>query len=728
MANTVRNQGLAIKEMSKSLNLKINKNEVELALSQKSGKTEMNKMAVELKNLIQQKASNEQINQLLNDKISKNEVLFYLSSKPSIDDIKNILEEKIGIREYEEIINEIDLLKKEKLNIYIFNSQIKEIKEIIDNKPNSIDVINALDTKVDKDELKNDLENKMDKKEIININNILNEKVNKTELDTINHILDNKLNKNELHKFENINNILNNKADNNDFNLINEAFQDMKIKITKRIDDIDNDLDRLIDNIKLQFQSLNDELNNLEKNKIDNSIIEQINEVINRKVDNNILEESISELKNNIYNSMNNFIEDLEVNQKKFEEKIIINLNTVSKENQSLLENINIQNETIKDLYENKNNSNNENEIHLEKIFEISKNIQIENNSQIENLKLEIKKDMENLLNIINKKMDTNAMNEYLLKIDNLINSKIDSSELQESQDKIIGDINNKIKELYEDITKELSDKITQKEVNLLLADKINIDKQAYEQKLSIKDFENFKNQNEDIKKELKQKLDINIFNKMVNQFNINFDNIKNDIKSKADTKEIYESLKNKINIEQINNFYNDINNKLNEKTNNNDFTTAIDNQAIINDTLCNENCIGRWVWRSGKIKSSYSVPWESQSINTSPDNFIWEKDKTYIMVNENGLYELNFGFYSDKKPNIQILVNGEIIINSQNNNNNNLLNNNYLTTRKINSKNVGGNITGLSVVEFIMLPSQSKLSVCYNGGIGTGFIGLKKL
>ena len=82
---------------------------------------------------------------------------------------------------------------------------------------------------------------------------------------------------------------------------------------------------------------------------------------------------------------------------------------------------------------------------------------------------------MENLLNIINKKMDTNTMNEYLLKIDNLINSKIDSSELQESQDKIIGDINNKIKELYEDITKELSDKITQKEVNLLLADKINI-------------------------------------------------------------------------------------------------------------------------------------------------------------------------------------------------------------------------------------------------------------
>ena len=113
--------------------------------------------------------------------------------------------------------------------------------------------------------------------------------------------------------------------------------------------------------------------------------------------------------------------------------------------------------------------------------------------------------------------------------------------------------------------------------------------------------------------------------------------------------------------------------------------------------------------------------------MNTSPDNFIWEKDKTYILVNEDGLYELIFGFYSDKKPNIQIIVNGEIIINTQINNNS-ITNNNYLTSRKMYGKSALGNITGLSAIEFIILPKQSKLSVCYNGEIGTGFIGLKKL
>ena len=710
--------------MSKSLNLKINKNEVELALTQKSEKSEMSKLAADLKNLIQSKASNDQVNQLLNDKISKSELLFYLSTKASIEDINNILEEKISVREFEEIINEIELIKKEKLNINIFNNEIKDIKQALDNKPNSIDVVNALDTKADKDELSIDLNNKIDKKEI---NKILDNKTNKNEIDKIYKLLDTKINKNELKNYQKINNDLKAKADNSDFKLITEAFQDMKMQLTKRIDDIDNDFDRFIDNIKKEFQSLNEVINSIQKNKMDNSIIEQINEMVNKKVDNDIMEENLTQLKNSIFSSMNNFMAEFENNQKNFEKKIIGNLNSVSNDNQTLLENLenlNTENNKIKNYFENNNTINEENDMNFQKMYELIQNIQMDNDNKIENMGLEIKKDMESLMDIINKKIDGDMFNDCILKLDNEIHSKIDSNELQETQDKLISDINNKIKELYEDIVKELSDKITKDEINVLMKDQI--DKKSLEQKLSqsIKDYENFKNITEEIKMEMNKKIDINIFNKIVTQFNSNFENIKNDIKVKSDTKDIKDisqSLKTKANIDQINQLFNDINDKLSEKTNNSDFTTAIDNQAIINDTLCNENCIGRWVWRSGKIKSNYSVPWESQSVNTSPDNFIWEKDKTYIVINEEGLYELNFGFFSDKKPNVQILVNGEIIINSQNNNNNNLLlNNNNISSRK--------NITGLSVIEFIMLPKQSKLSVCYNGGIGIGFVGLKKL
>ena len=44
-------------------------------------------------------------------------------------------------------------------------------------------------------------------------------------------------------------------------------------------------------------------------------------------------------------------------------------------------------------------------------------------------------------------------------------------------------------------------------------------------------------------------------------------------------------------------------------------------------------------------------MPWEIQSINTLPDNFLWEKDKTSILVVAPGLYQMYFGFYSKKKP-----------------------------------------------------------------------------
>ena len=709
--------------MSNSLNLKVNKNEVELALNQKAEKSEMNKLAGEFKNLIQKKASNEQLNQLLSDKISKSEFLFHLSNKPSTEDINNILEEKIGIREFEEIIKEIELIKNEKLNTNIFNSEIREIKQLIENKPNSIDVVNALDTKVDKEDLKNDLYYKVDKKEM---NNILREKVNKNDFDKINKTLDSKMNKIEFKKFENLTNILKEKADNKDFTLINEAFLDMKLKMTKRIDDIDNDLDRLIENIKSQFQSLNDTIKKIENNQINTSIIEKINDKINKKVDLDIMEETITKLKNNIYNSLNSFMTDLDIDKKKFEEKIIRDLDAVSRENQSLIDNINLQNINMKDLFEKKNIISDQNDKNYQKIYELTQNIQLKNDSKIEGMRNEIKKDMESLINVINKKIDTETLNDCLAKLENELNSKLDSLEYQENQDKIITDINKKIKELYDDITKELSEKIAKDEIKILIEDKIN--KISEENEISVKNLEKLKKYLEDIEAELNKKLNINAFNKIIKQFNTNFDNIKNDIKIKADSKDIIEALKTKVNTEQINKIYNDINdinNELKEKTNNIDFTSAIDNQAIINDTLCNENNIGRWVWRSGKIKSSYSVPWESQSINTSPDNFIWEKDKTYIIINEEGLYELNFGFFSEKKPNIQVLVNGVIIINSQNNSFS--ANNNALTYRK-NSEYNYENITGLSVIEFIKLQKQSKLSVCYNGGIGTGFIGLKKL
>ena len=662
----------------------------------------MNKILSEMKNMINTKASNEQVNQLLNDKISKNEVLFYLSNKASTDDINNILEEKIGIKEFEEVLNLINSIKDEKIDVNVFNSEIKEIRDILDNKSNSIDVINALDTKVDKGELNLELQSLEEKNKS---NNLLKDNIDKIECEKIYEELNEKINNKDKKKFEEIENVLKSKADNNDFSLIKDAFQDMKIKMTQRIDDIDNDLDRLIDNIKSQFKSITEDMKKLDKNISGNGNIKNINNIIKNKVDINDLEEIINSLKTNIFQSLDSFMKEIEIKQKNFEEKIISNIDGILKENKYIKENLNIQNKTIKDLFNNKNNYGNEME--ELKLSEITKSIS--------DYKLELKKDIENIINILNNKVDLKIMNEKLVKIDE--NTKIKINTLNESQDNIILQVNNKIKEMYEDICKELSNKISITDAKLLLSDKTNnSEKNEDDSNINTKYLD-------DIKKELKQKLNINLFNKVVNQFNVNFENIKKDIHLENNDKDINKLLNTKISNDQFNKFIIDINKKLNEKVNNIDFTSALDNQAIINDTLCNENCIGRWFCKNGINKNNnYIISWDSQMVNTSPDNFIWEKDKTFILINEEGLYELNLSLYSEKRPTFQVVVNGEIIIN--NNQNNSTMNKKMI----IQYNSESNNLIGLSVIEFIMLKKQSKLSVLFYGGKGTAFIGLKKL
>ena len=575
----------------------------------------------------------------------------------------------------------------------------------MENKSNSIDVINALDTKIDKDEFGKEIQNLADKNKI---NKELNDKICKKDLEKINEDLINKINSIELKQNNNLENILNTKADSNDFNLIKDAFQDMKLKMTQRIDDIDNDLDRLIENIKSQFNSINEDMKKLEKNIINNSNIEEINKLINNQLNVKALEEDINSFKNEIIQALNDF----DLNQKNLEERIASNINDISKENKFILENMNIQNMTIKDLFKNKKNYGKEmNEI---KVSEISQNIMPENNPQLYLFIKETKKDIENILNILDNKIDYNIMNVEIIKFQNQIESKINI--LNDNQDGLISDINSKIKEMYEDISKELSNKITLNDVKVLLNNNNNFNEEkinkGYNKDEVIKQIEDFR-------KELKLKLDTNIFNKVINQFNINFENIKKDINSTNNSKEIIKSLQTKANSEdQINKLFNDINKKLNDKVNSNDFTTAIDNQAIINDTLCNENCIGRWFWNGGDNKINYAIPWDNQSINTSPDNFIWEKGKPFIIINEEGFYVLNLGIFADKRPSIQIVVDGEIIVNNQNN-----------VNKKMVIKNTDiNNIIGISIIEFVQLKKQSKLSVLCYGGKGNGFLSLKKL
>ena len=740
LTDTVKNQGIALRDLDKKLRTKPSREEIENSLNSKANNDDIFQAINNLSQELFNRPTNDEIYKALDEKINKNELFYYLNQKSNIEEVNSLINDKISNIEnknnYSDLWHKFDLFKNEILsrinnleNNFVTKSNLLNLQNELDNKANIIDMGNALEAKVDKEQIFPLLQNKVDKNEIENIFN------NKNDLRQINEEINEKLDKNVFDQFIkefNFEGNYKNKVDIKDLKLLNNELQEMKQQMGKKIEDMDNDLDRLIESVKEQFQSLNIVINNLENNKIDSNEIDlekikNIDNMLKNKIEQKDVELLINKSKNNLLDAINNFKNGENVNMKMFEENIQNKIDKIIFDNQSMLNDLANTNHNI-------NNYFNQKQAEMESLMTrmrlmlnnrdsyVSDNVDNNNVLDEERLKNEIKI-------MIEKKLDISKFEEFLTGLKEDLDNKIDLISMQKANDKIINEVNNRIRELYTDLNSEISNKVSKNEIqsilsnnNLMNNDLIN--NNLLNDKLSIKDFKDYF---ENISLELKQKLDINKFNSIISTFNSNFENVHKDMNSKVDTKNLIELLKTKLDNDNFNKIINNLKKEIGNKVNTNDFSNAMDNQAIINDTLCNENNIGRWLWKSGKIKNNLSVPWEIQIINTSPDNFIWEKDKTIININEGGLYEINIGFYADKKPMVQIMVNGEVII-SAINSNSFVIHQSSGGRMKGSGKTSFGNVTGLTMVDFIILPDKAKLSITYTGEEGIGFLGLKKL
>jgi hypothetical protein len=116
---------------------------------------------------------------------------------------------------------------------------------------------------------------------------------------------------------------------------------------------------------------------------------------------------------------------------------------------------------------------------------------------------------------------------------------------------------------------------------------------------------------------------------------------------------------------------------------------------------------VGRWIWKSGDLQNKNQVPWEVQAINTCPDNFLWEKNKSSLICVAPGLYQVSFGFYSKRDPSILLYLNGELL--------------KTLTPAKTDSNSImqtpkhsAGNVAGITYIDFIALPPRARISLVY--------------
>ena len=660
----------------------------------------------------------------LGNKPSREELDNYL--KFNSNDNENILQainNCININQYNDLINQFENLKNDiflKMNKFENNLVTKDdfaiIKNELDNKANILDIENALETKEDKEKIKFLNKNIVDKNEINNminksLNNIMNKNIERNDFE---QFLDEYQN-----DYKSIEERLMNKLDINNYQ---NSFE----KLQQKVDNIDKDLDRLIQSVKDQFQAVNFSINNLEQNFEDkNEINLNMGKIMRNKIDKDQAEMLINKSKNNLLDIINQIKSNENSNKKILEDNIQNKLDKMIFENQSLLNDITSTNQNINNYFSQK-------QLEMENLTNKIQTLLNTNNNTNNN----IKKDLDNKIQQkLNEKLDIVKFEEFLNGLKEDLDAKLDIITLKKTNEEIIQEINDKIRQLYSDINKDLALKVNKNEFDAILSENnfrsINNNNNTNnnindisQEKLSITEFEDFVN---NINQQLKTKLDINKFNNIISTFNSNFENIHKDMNTKADLKNILNLLKNKLDNESFNDIINTLKKEIQTKTPLIDFSSAMDNQAIINDTLCNENNIGRWLWKSGKIKNNLSIPWEVQIINTSNDNFLWEKDKTFINIKEGGLYEIKMGFFADKKPMIQILINGEVVI-SAINSNSYVIHQSPGGRMKGTGKTSFGNVTGLTMVDFVLLPDNAKLSISYTGEKGIGFLGLKKL
>ena len=709
LTDTVHYQGMALREMDRTIRQKFSVTDLNPLLNAKADNDEISNALNKINFELEHRPTNDQILHILNDKVDKKEFMYYINSKPTTNDYYN------NRKKIEELQQNFQTFQNNFNQIMGGNSQQKaeivDLQNILKGKANLDDVAEALELKADSNnvytsinEMKESLNNKVDKDEVVKINNELKNNVSKKELELFREEINN-----------NINELMKNKSDLNDFKLISDAFQDMKINMTQRIDDIDNDLDRLIDNIKAQFQTTNVLINDIDNKKMENKDIEDINNILSKKLDEDKFNSLFNQLKNNIYETINSFKDDYLTNIKIFENKLEDKNDTLNQNYESIINELNVQNNSINDFM---NNEKEEIQEINQKMDAIVNNFNTQNSTTMQKIRDDIKKINLNVNEKIGKKLDEQKFDSYISNLKKEINSKVSIFNSKKNNEELMKSIEQKINNL----SKEIDNKMNVSDIEQLLNQKADIS--LLNEKISLTDFNDIKEYLNNISYELKQKIDIDNFNNYLNTFNSNLDNMHNELLLKADISDVNNWLKNKVNTEDMNYSLNNIKNGLNAKVNTLDFNNAMNNQAMINDIICNENQVGRWLWKTGKIKGGYAIPWDTQSVNTAPDNYIWEKDKTMITVVKGGIYQVSLGFYANKKPNVQIIVNTEMVISANSGNNSgNKSNGMNQNNNKKNKK-----MTGLSLIDFIILQDNSKIAVTYNGEEGFGFIGLKKL
>ena len=673
---------------------------------------------------IKQKPSMEEIKYLSEEKLSKSDLNGILSDYVHKKDLEDFMETNLKTYDFNKIKNSTNNKLDEaiiQLNKKISNlpskNDVNKISNALANKVNLSELKNILAQKVDKSEINQIIKNNIDmnyinsqlqkKLDILNLDKIqndLNTKSNTEEIDKIQEELDKKI---DVENLNDLIRVLNNKLDKKDVdNLVDKIIEKQNETYDAKLKALDIDFDRFIESVKAQFKSVNNAVNKLSKDKTDKIYFE---ERLNNKLDNKILINEFDKQNKEVNSKINDIIirnkENIESLNMKFEE-LDLKMNNQIESLKDDIRNI------IKELNSLTNNS------------QYNFDLVIKEKNNFDFFKNEITNKLDNLFDKIESKIDSNFVNKNLIRIQedlkNYINEmtqeKITYNEMEniikninernnENLTKNKKELNNKINNINTQIINLDKNKINSEQLNLFLDNKINEINNEINKRAFISDITNINNKLKQINDTLAQKLDEAIYGKNHKEVINLLNKIESESENTYKKKEEDNLLSQKLNINSFNSVVKELNKLIDTKLDIIDYQKYIDIQEIINNIYLTEMATGIWKWVSSKVKNGY-IPLEIEYYNTMRDNFLWEEDRTSLMIINKGIYNIKVVIFTDElDTNITLVINGE-----------NLVKKSLEKNRDNSMQNIKYNFNKIYIDEIIKINDKVRVSLLFSG------------
>lgn len=265
-------------------------------------------------------------------------------------------------------------------------------------------------------------------------------------------------------------------------------------------------------------------------------------------------------------------------------------------------------------------------------------------------------------------KLNSTEMARLKKQLKEAIAAKASADEVNQVMEKFAGEMNAKQAQLQaelermldllkKELTAQLRKKLAQKDVEVLLAEKVGTP--DFEGSLNpiIKRLGDLEDRTTLADKKAKARQA-----KMTALVQSEVGRVEQSCAEKVTPADLTRLIERKANIDDFNSVLASLQSQIHAKADSEDIQKLVAEQEQFNEFFSTESILARYKWKSGQFGNTPFVPLEIECLNTLKENFIWEKNSTSLVVLNGGLYEVAFGFFSKQRPSAKLYFNNEVV------------------------------------------------------------------